>query len=859
MKIPTYAVIVGVSQYQSELFEPLPAAHADALHFARALVNWGIPESHIILMCGSLAKKEALEGHLKELSALKDPFQLVFYFAGHGYRTSGPDPQSYLIFSDTQVEANTCENGIQLEALLHALGLFRTTNTYLFIDACGLRLNAVINPKLKEEIEGVKDSKRNLFCVLSSGVFPSFESIDHQYGYFTEALVKALCNIRKTDRSPTALFESISKELEVQGLPQPEMYNIGTQVIDFLPALCSYVQDGVLIRQAVIADLQDLLVKNRNKVVGITGPSGSGKTILAQQLSSPLLKQYFIEDPQSLKDIEPHSVLILDSIDQKDMPEMFDRSLTLLLLMEDSSAVASWIEFSMPPLTYQETELLVQASHPTDLELPAEFYYLISKGNPQKVQQALHNFDDIQPNASQIENVKKAVAAIYSCGLFINEELFRKIFGIEISTLHFLEKIGFIFPKEGCWYPHDFLIEMAESERLELDREATLSYWLFQFDELPHHFEAALNVVLAIQCFDYEPKFDPVLKRAFQVLYKQGSRGVSGLREGVSIFSKITPSSLFLAEILLEWGELNMVNKLLSLPASSAVLSTQAGVIQSHLFWRMGLFSKCIQKAHRLIETLSASAEKDWCYLNRGASHFILGNWEEAKFDFSHIEKNAKDMKHIGWARCVLGTINGIRGIDVTASRDLIESGVRILIMHGDLLGAWIGWNNLGEIMWKAGEWRTSAYYLQKALEISKETTNNGALLETQRNLLQLELRTPHPNKSKIQNLLEFIEKGLDNMEILESMQVYNTLCTAYFYLKNNERAHDYLKKAILVTAPSKEYHIYTLANRSIFFKLCNMESKSATYLHQAKVLAKRGNNHFALKQIESDYVLLGL
>lgn len=846
MTVPVYALIVGVSQYHSESFEALPAAGTDALHFAQSLNGWGIPESHIILMNHPLVPKETLFSHLKSLAELQDPFQIVFYFAGHGYRTS--IPQSYLMFSDGPVELGT---------LIEGLALTKAVNLYFFIDACGLRLNAVMNPKLKEEMEGILDSQRTFFCLLSSGIFPSFEDEDRHYGYFTQALLKALCQIRKGSRSPTDLIDFISKELEAQNLAQPEMYNIGTCFIDFLAPLISTMLEDKLVRWPVIAELQDLLIKNRDQAVTLIGPPGSGKTILAQQLSSSLLKRYYNPSKEQLQDVGEGAVLIFDNA--VEAPDHFElKSVTQIFLVQFSRS--ELLEFHLPALSLQEAELLVQAAR--SAELPAEFYYLISQGNPQKMYQALHRLEETIPQTTQIENVKRAIAAIYACGLFINEQLFSKIFGIESSTLRFLEKLGLLFPQEGCWYPHDFLIEMAESERLEIDSAATLAYWLCQFEELPHQFEVAFNVVLAIKCFSYESRLDSILGRAFLVLYKQGSKGLHGLKEGASIFSslpQVSSSSLILADIFLEWGELSLAHMLLKKSCQSSKLGVQASVIQSHLFWRMGLFSKAIEKTSELIGFLPPSKEREWCYLHRGTAHFALGHWEEAKHDFSLICQSATHMKHMGLAKCLVGTTMGIRGIDIETSKDWIEAGIRQLIGQEDFVGAWMGWNNLGEIMWKAGDLRSSAYYLQKALEISKKVINNSALLETQRNLLQLELRSPYPNKPQIINLLQAIEGAQETMDFLVSMQVYNTLCTAYFYLKDNTRAHDFLKKALQVTAASNEYHIYTLANLSILFKIYNWNSKSQVYLRRAQALAQKGNNQLALKQITSDYAILGL
>ena len=687
--IPTYALVVGVSKYQSDIFGPLPGAQADALCVVKSLISWGIPERNITCLCSSFEKKETFELCLKKLAAKPGPFQLLFYFCGHGFRTSGPHPKSFLIFSDTEVEKESC-SGIHLEELIDEFSRLNASSIYIFIDACHLRLNALINPKLIEELQGKKNSKKSLFCLLSSGILPSFESVD-KYGYFTEALINALGEIRHTDRSPVLLFQLIQTKLKENELPEPEMYNIGTHTIDFLP-------------------------------------------------------------------------------------------------------------------TSAREEVITQDS----------------------------------------EEIKKAIAAIYSCGLFINEELFRKSFNIDIKTLTTLEKTGLIAKQAGCWRPHDYLIELAESKQIEIDQESTLHYWSKQLEELPGHFESALNLVLALKCFGYQIKLDHPLKSAFQVLYDHKAHNV--LKDCITIFDQEKgPSSIFLAEILLELQEFDSVRTLLRTSTDP-----QARLTYCHLLWRTGFFYECIQETTSLIHTGPLIE----CFLHRGASHYFLGNWEEAARDFSYINHHAQNPQHIGWARCLLGTITGLRGIDVQGGKELIESGIRILTKSNDLMGAWIGWNNLGEMMWKANELRSSEYYLQKALEISEKANNTSALLETWRNLLQLELRKEAPSRAIINNLLDRIEELLGSIENFEAMQIYNTLCTAYLYLQKPLRAQHYLKKAIPLTIQSKEYHIYTLSNLSLLWNAYSIDDKSTDYFQRALKLAREGNNSFAAKQIESDHLM---
>ncbi|HVW98986.1 MAG TPA: hypothetical protein VHA52_00880, partial [Candidatus Babeliaceae bacterium] len=111
------------------------------------------------------------------------------------------------------------------------------------------------------------------------------------------------------------------------------------------------------------------------------------------------------------------------------------------------------------------------------------------------------------------------------------------------------------------------------------------------------------------------------------------------------------------------------------------------------------------------------------------------------------------------------------------------------------------------------------------------------------------------PNRSKLGELLQRIEETLAySSEVSEFMQLYNTLSTIYFYLQEYSRSRAYLKKAIALTAPSQEYHIYTLANLALHFKFFRWETKALSFLERARSLALKGQNFFALRQIEGDY-----
>src|SRR5262245_3048562 len=100
MTTPIYAFVIGVSNYLSNDFVPLPAAHSDSLNFYKFLIQQGLPPANIFLLNTPFVTSEQFFKSVEKLTSLTTPFQLLFYFCGHGYRTEGQTPQSYLIFSD---------------------------------------------------------------------------------------------------------------------------------------------------------------------------------------------------------------------------------------------------------------------------------------------------------------------------------------------------------------------------------------------------------------------------------------------------------------------------------------------------------------------------------------------------------------------------------------------------------------------------------------------------------------------------------------------------------------------------------------------------------------------------------------
>lgn len=879
----TNALIIGVSHYREKTFSSLPGAEKDALTLARALRNWGIPEERITLFLNEEATTEEIYNYIELLSKEKKEFKFLFYFCGHGFRKTVPLPTSYLLLSESTL---SCQDALSLDLLMKKISRLNASESYLFIDACYLRVNTIIHPMLEGELEGKKNSKKSLFCLLSSGIEPSFEDSAEDYGYFTEALLKALCETRTSETSFDFFSRLIQENLREKKLPLPESYAIGIQAISLIPNTSSpFLQEGQVHRTSTIATIQDQIIKNRGKSLSLIGKAGIGKSTLCQQLVCPKFKVYYIdlelsekEDGSFWKKLEeecPTVLFILDHIDQL-IPKQLETFCSFLrkrktpiifvsrnslkpLLSEEQRRL--FTEWECPPFSKEESSFLISQEDSYASEEDKELLYLSSHGNPSKIRKALATVkNSSEAHGIENEGMRKAIAAISSCGMFIDETLFIQVLELEEKSLDLLKEMGLITYSNGVTEFHDLLYSIAESEKLIAPKEKVLSYWRLELERHPEHLEIARQLILCVKCFGYEAEIDPALQRAFQILQNSPQEELSTLKEGADIFLKekrATKASLFLAELLVEAREGDLAFLLLSRKIEEDHLIFQAKLCYAHFLWRYGKFDSCIQLTSEMIKYCKEE-NKILFYIHRGISYFFLGRWEEAKIDFQLIYEKSKDERYLGWSMCMLGTILGVRGLDLKQGRAFIELGVRALVKIKDFGGAWLGSNNLGEILWKSGRYGNAAAYLHKALGFARQVKNKAAEFESLRNLLQLQLRIFHPFAKEVEDLLVEMEAvKLSSLQPFERMQALNSLATVYIFRGNIKKGLSLIKEAIPLTKKSEEYHIYTLANLSLLYKMHQRKKKADSFLQKALELAKKGGNLLAIQQIEYDFALI--
>lgn len=454
---------------------------------------------------------------------------------------------------------DTCSNdslttGLSLTELMHLIRVLDPSQTFIFFDACSIRLNQIENPLNDLDVISLSGSK-GLFCLFSSGIYPSYEDVMFKYGYFTSALLKAISELRlDSNASCYDILKKVQCSLNEKALPLPESYYIGSNKM--WPLEQYYEKEDVppekeanitILRNEAIAKLQDYLVGMPDPIVWMWGEGGLGKSIIAQQLSHKNRSMVYISIPsnpatfattyqsliaqirvergalffdrppetslhQILKYLifhKPDSTLIIDHLDRltpEDLANILieiDRTQISCILISRYPypknlfvlRASKIMEWRAAPFSAKETEQIMIKS---GINLSYSSLLLnATDGNALKVRQMivkLSGQDGIAKQEVKAEYIK-TVSTIVSCGGFLDELLFTKIFKIKSSTINSLERLGLIhYTKEGC-YPHDTLIEMVHENLWPISHLEACKYWNSQVLHTPYNHWACRSLI----------------------------------------------------------------------------------------------------------------------------------------------------------------------------------------------------------------------------------------------------------------------------------------------------------------------------------------------------------------------------
>jgi len=890
----TIVIVIGISHYALNALPALPAAQSDAVLFAQSMRNWGVPDNQIFLLLNEQATIAAIQTLFDKFAKL-EAGKLIFYFCGHGFRTSDFPPKSYLALHNSVISKTKYENVLDVDDIISQINKLDFVENYILMDACHLRANAFLNPRLSDEISGKKISDRSLLCLFSSGIQESFESETKQYGYFTDCLLQAAAKVDQAQCLLSELIYSVNNELKAQSLPLPETFNIGCEVVSFKTPLDFQFDEEkrIIYRYHIMKQIQNTLICNRGKLILLAGEPGVGKSTLCKAFESEKLKILYLSLPTSIEKTfnpfhhivnsvlqrtrfqgktfhefdraEPYYIIIIDHVERLNATQLNDLGKQLLqaktrfilvTTSESMNQLASPLKemicyLTIPHFSLSEGKVFLQKCFSFTPKCDHELIHKLSRGNPLKMKKIVSfSPSEKKENDNFKTELLKTLAAIYSCGFYINEIAFIETFDLQEKSVAYLKEIGLLFQlKEGV-FPDPIVFDIAENEQIEPSFQKALQYWIMQLNLLPHHRKAAKSLIVTLMFCGYEQKADPYLQRAYRVLFPDEKELLVNAAEIFLNISYMTEASLTLAELLIELGEFNTASGLLHKQTHSEALFHRARLCELEILNSLGHFQKSIALSLRLFQN---TKECKWIF-HRGLTHFALGNWPEAIGDFTFVYNNTKDKCLLGRTLCMLSTSTGIRGIDIKMAQKQLEAAIRLSSHIKDMAGAWAGWNNLGEMLWKSGDYAAATFYLEKALEIADSTNNIHMKLETSRNLLHLYLRSKGPFSSEVETLLAQVEHVDEKpLKRFERMQILNAIVTVYLFRGDSKKAFPLLKTILPLTRASNEYHIYTLSNLSHLANQLHLKDKAQSFLNQALKLAEKGDNRFAICQIQKE------
>lgn len=236
----TWAVVVGIDDYQKESVPDLKFAVADAKLFGRALQDtMKIPVDHIFLMTSDAVDEAAQPravnvayrlGWLKEHLSPEDT--VVFYFAGHGVTVDG---QPFLL---TEEADNRNSLTLKVSAMLGtdligSLRSARAANVWVVLDACrdapgrsqNLRLDGTLTQPFSNADVGLQQTATMFACKVGE---KAWEWSDKGHGCYTYYLVEGLQK-QAADASGRVTLFGLSEYVNQQVPAQAKRLGASTQ------------------------------------------------------------------------------------------------------------------------------------------------------------------------------------------------------------------------------------------------------------------------------------------------------------------------------------------------------------------------------------------------------------------------------------------------------------------------------------------------------------------------------------------------------------------------------------------------------------------------------------------------------
>lgn len=558
---PVVAVVVGVSAYRDPAISPLPGAASDARRFAQALVNWGYPAANVNLILSGDATRAAVLNALRVWA--RDavfphyPSKFVFFFAGHGRRVrdkDGGDEQSILLPADSD-PADFVGTGLPLQEVVKGLAnKVRAEESFLFMDACGLRLDrvhdAVIQP-LPESTVFPLSGRRGVHAVFAAGPHSAIEDGSLDRGYFTTALLQALSVMRSSPSNTLELANVVNSCLDRANCPVPEHFLVGQPgwplpgvLVDDgqVPAEIGARSPELVSRSRARALLQDALARADGRPVWLFGEAGRGKTVLVREfvvmsgqssvyasaadegqpvdLTDPLTSivaaigaarphvrlphllgpHRFSEVVGLLAKAEPGAVLVVDHLDRLPSGVLSDLARSLseptslqIILVCRTPPDSNWnvVPIDCPPLDDADIARFRTTYGPA---VAADVRWLrnVSGGNALRLRQLLASPDlDLSDLLERDRAFASDLAIVRTASGFLDALAFSEATGTAPESIALAERIGLLLATPEGFSIHDVARTLDLPQVSASDLGRILQYWATEVMGRPRMLEPA--------------------------------------------------------------------------------------------------------------------------------------------------------------------------------------------------------------------------------------------------------------------------------------------------------------------------------------------------------------------------------
>jgi tetratricopeptide (TPR) repeat protein len=877
--------------------------------YIKLLVDESATKSNVITAIRQWALEES-DGN--------EELRLLIFFSGHGsiVKESNSPEESVLITYDTEGR-DKIGTGITLIEFVRCIKRLELQELYIFIDACFMSIDSIAKaigeiPGL--DLFKRLSTNNCFFCMIANNKAEAFETRENPHGVFTSTLLDSINTLSNfPDASISKLAETILNYHKKKSLGNPAVISAGATNVwpfnDFNYSKDNVIEknltttDYYIERPKVVRMVIDKLRKISPNPLIFSGQAGIGKTTIINEIAFNLKDAIFIRlekmseiteylsyivceilnhypqivpsqallsdidsSLQHICDLIPDLILCLDGFDNLPITDskiviekLIVYKIQLCIAARETTTISCEIEKIMCPCFSRKESIELLKKFGINAQY-FESYMQKSRGNPLLIKEiASKNINRNDNNNDVIESSIEVAKKLYATGGYMDIDIFCNSNNVEFCELEKFEQSGYIYLLNNIYVIHDEFIKKMSNIAIDDN------YYLIAFEywrkELRRHKYSTYPARKMLQCMDYLANIPVVNDIHIANCIKQIRRLGESLNYEKILKTIVSKTELFkdtlntLSMIFSEIGSFKNVELIYSHLHAYKESRIETELAYARACWWKGDYKECIELCCKVIEKSDNESYKMQAYLEAGISYFFLGNWIQSTKYLKIVEESDNSSAIVyGWSKLILGTTDGIRGKHFDKGKKRLEASINLLKEEGDITGLAIAYGNLGEILWKHGDYELAERNLQNNLIYAKKTDMYINLIENKRNQLQLEIRWHNPFTEIAKKLLADLAKvTLIDIGNMEMMQVANTVATAFLYQNKITDALPFIKLAEQLTCENDEYRIYTLGNKIILHILTEESNNVDPMIDDLLSLSIKGENYLAIKQIRDD------